>query len=70
MNEEQMTLGSKEQNFIMVTNWKMQKDILLRSILKYLMPETKAIQPRNKTVPVGRSGGRGGYICEALILLL
>lgn len=32
MNEEQMTLGSKEQNFIMVTNWKMQKDILLRSI--------------------------------------
>lgn len=41
MNVEQVTLGSGEEAFVAVER-RMQKKILLRSISKYLLPQTKA----------------------------
>lgn len=65
-----MTLGSKEQNFVLTTTWRMQKDKVLRSVSKYLPPKTKATQPGNKIVPCREVGWVGTCVQEVLVLLL
>ena len=38
-----MALGSKEQNFVLLTSWGMQEDMVLRSKSKYLVLKLKAV---------------------------
>lgn len=46
--------SSKEQNFTVVTNWKMQKDIFLRSVSKYAQNKSHVMEGvGNKIVPCG-----------------
>lgn len=53
-------LQSGEEDFVAVER-RMQMKILLRSISKYLLPQTIAASPRNKILP-RREVSRGGQV--------
>lgn len=38
-----MALESNDQHFVLLTSWGMQKDMVLRSVSKYLVLKLKAV---------------------------
>ena len=63
-----MALGSKEQNFVLLTSWGRQKDMVLRSKSKYLVLKLKAVYHKQNSAL--RGGGKGGYMCTRNLILL